>query len=183
MIAEPENVSDQDGSAPAEPDSVEIIDALFRRVGEDGVRKLVTECLRSVSRARAVEVINSNLGTVRLAPSADRGRMGRILNEGLQRRRGPVLDVLQTLSRDPFDGKADADAHDRLDEAVNDLNAARGASSGEGEEKKREAAGRVAAALREALEPEEARRLILFNAFPDTVDFMLEAGDHWPSES
>jgi hypothetical protein len=176
-MAEAENVSDQDGPAPPEPDPGDLIDALFKRVGEGGVRKLVTECLRSVPRARAVEVINSNLGTVRLAPSADRGRMGRLLNEGLHRRRGPVLDVLQTLSRDPFDGKADADAHDRLDAAVNDLNAARGESSGEGDEKKREAAGRVAAALREALEPEEARRLILFNAFPDTVDFMLEGGE------
>jgi hypothetical protein len=181
-MAEPENVSDQAGSVPAEPDPGELIDALFERVGEDGVRKLVTECLRSVPRVRAVEVINSNLGTVRLAPSADRGRMGRLLNEGLQRRRGPVLDVLQTLSRDPFDGKAGSDIHDRLDEAVNDLNAARGTSSGESEEKKREAAGRVAAVLREVLEPDEARRLILFNAFPDTVDFMLEPGDG-PSSS
>jgi hypothetical protein len=144
---------------------------------------MVTECLRSVPRARAVEVINSNLGTVRLAPSADRGRMGRILNEGLQRRRGPVLDVLQTLSRDPFDGKADSDVHDRLDGAVNDLNAARGEVSAGGEEKKREAAGRVAAALRQVLAPEEARRLILFNAFPDTVEYMLETGDEEPAES
>jgi hypothetical protein len=175
MSAEADNATHPESPAPAEPDSREVIEALYDRLGEDGVRQAVTACLRAVNRARAIEVINENLGTVRLASSADRGRMGRLLVEGLQRRRGPVLDVLQTLSRDLFDERADSGARERLDQAVDDLNAARGPASEGEEEKKRKAAGQVAAVLSDVLKPEEARRLILFNAFPDTIDVILAA--------
>ncbi len=162
-------------AAAAEPDPLQVLELLHGRLGEDGIRKLVADCLRATDRGRAVQLINASLGTVKLSASADRGRMGRILTDGLLRRRAPVLDVVQSLSRDPFELKADQAARERLDKAVDDLNAARGKGGATAEKKVKAAAAEVAAAVRAVLEPDDARRLILLNAFPDTLEAMLEA--------
>jgi hypothetical protein len=171
-----DDAKDQDAaSAPAEPDPAEVLELLHQRLGEDGIRKLVADCLRATDRLRAVQLINASVGAVKLSASADRGRMGRILAEGLARRRAPVLEVIQTLSRDPFEMKADQAAKERLDKAVDTLNTARGKSGAAADKKKHAAASEVAAAIRAVLEPEDARRLILLNAFPDILDVMLDA--------
>ena len=160
---------------PSEPDPAKVMEQLRGRLGEDGIRKLVADCLRQTDRLRAVQLINASLGTVKLSASADRARMGRILAEGLLKHRAPVLEVVQTLSRDPFEVKADQEAKERLDRAVDALNTARTKSGAAAEKQTMEGAAEVAAAIRAVLEPEDARRLILLNAFPDTLDAMLEA--------
>jgi hypothetical protein len=99
--------------------------------------------------------------------------MGRIIMEGLGRRREAVLDAVQTLSRDPFEWKAEAPVQKRLDEAVDELNKAREKDGGD--DAKRAAAGKVVGALRDVLDPDETRRLVLLNAFPDVLDHMLGA--------
>ena len=49
---------------------------------------------------------------------------------------------------------------------------------GEGnDDDSRVAAGKVVNALREVLEADEARRLLLLNAFPDVLDHMMAALD------
>jgi hypothetical protein len=159
----------------AQPDAVELITNLEERLGEDGFKALVVECLRASDRGRAVQVINAAVGTVRLPGSTDRGRMGRLIMEGLGRRRETFLDAIQTLSRDPFEWKAKEENHRSLDEAVDELNKSR---EGEGnDDGSRVAAGKVVNALREVLEADETRRLLLLNAFPDVLDHMMAALD------
>ena len=100
--------------------------------------------------------------------------MGRLIQDGLTRRRPQVLEVLQTLARDPFEWKADTEAQERLDAAVDELNTARQQDGEAGLASRQEAAGKVAGILKEVLEADEARRLVLLNAFPDVLDLLLE---------
>ena len=154
-----------------EPPAAEVIDALYARMDKDGVRDLIGQCLRAVPRVRAVDLVNTYLTTVKLGLSADRGRMVRLLAEGIERRRPQVLEALQAIARDPFELKAPEETKDGLDAAIEELNRAR-AETSRGERQKN-AAREVAALVKDALEPDEARRLILLNAFPDVLDDML----------
>ncbi|MFQ5671038.1 MAG: hypothetical protein ACE5HD_11065 [Acidobacteriota bacterium] len=165
----------QSAAGPPEPTAEEVIDVLEARLGEEGLQRLVADCLRAADRRQAVELIHASLGMVRLSAAADRGRMGRLLVEGLRRRRAAVLDVVQSIARQPFDRKASPEQRKELDEAVDGLNQARGDQAEKGAARRRETAGRVVAAIRAVLEFGEARRLVLVNAFPDTLDPMLEA--------
>ncbi len=168
-MTEEEVISDN----AAQPDAAELITHLEERLGTDGLKSLVVGCLRASDRSRAVQVINAAVGNIRLPANTDRGRMGRLIMEGLGRRRETVLDAVQTLSRDPFEWKAEAPTQKLLDEAVDELNKAR---EGDGDdEAKRVAAGKVVSALQDVLDPEETRRLVLLNAFPDVLDHMLAA--------
>lgn len=154
-----------------EPPAAEVIDALYARMNEGGMRDLIGQCLRAVPRVRAVDLVNTYLPTVKLGISADRGRMVRLLTEGVERRRPQVLEALQAIARDPFELKAPDDTKDGLDAAIEELNRAR-AEAAQGERRKR-AAREVATLVKGALEPDEARRLLLLNAFPDVLDDML----------
>jgi hypothetical protein len=159
----------------AQPDAAELIAHLEERLGQDGLKALVVDCLRASDRVRAVQVINAAVGTVRLPASTDRGRMGRLIMEGLGRRRDTVLDAVQTLSRDPFEWKAEAPIQQRLDEAVDELNKSREPDGDD--EAKRTAAVKVVGVLRDVLDADETRRLLLLNAYPDVLDHMLAALD------
>ncbi|MFQ5720697.1 MAG: hypothetical protein ACE5IK_14250 [Acidobacteriota bacterium] len=154
-----------------EPPVESMVNALIARVGEEGVYTLIAECLRAVPRIRAVDLVNTHLPTVKLGLSADRGRMARLLSDGVSRRRPAVLEALQAIARDPFELKAPEEAKDGLDAAIEELNRARSDTSNV--ERKQQAAREVGSLVKEALEPDEAHRLILLNAFPDVVDDML----------
>ncbi len=164
-----------ENTGTAQADAGDLIQALEERLGADGIQQLVSQCLRSSDRARAIQVINAAVGNVRLPASTDRGRMGRLIMEGLGKRREAVLDAIQTLSRDPFEWQAQPAVQERLDQAVDALNKAREDKAGAGGKQLKAAAADVVKVLREVLGEEEARRLVLLNAFPDVVDHMLAA--------
>ena len=92
----------------AQPDAEELIQHLEKRLGLDGLKSLVSQCLKESNRMRAIQVINAAVGTVRLPASTDRGRMGRLIMEGLGKRRESVLDAIQTLTRDPSQGERES---------------------------------------------------------------------------
>ena len=83
----------------AQPDAAELITHLEERLGADGLKSLVVGCLRASDRSRAVQVINAAVGNIRLPASTDRGRMGRLIMEGLGRRRETVLDAVQIFDQ------------------------------------------------------------------------------------
>ncbi len=163
--------NESEGQVLPEPPAEEVINALYARMSEDGVRELIGQCLRAVPRVRAVDLVNTHLPAVKLGRTADRGRMVRLLAEGIHRRRAAVLEAVQAIARDPFELKAPEEAKNSLDAAIEELNRARAEVSDD--ERKRNAVREVAAVVKENLEPDEARRLILFNAFPDVIDDML----------
>jgi hypothetical protein len=150
------------------------MDGLHARLGATGLRALIAACLHAIERGQAVTFMNSSLGTIRLPASTDRGRMTRLLLDGVERRSEPVLDVLQTLARTPFESKASEAQREKLETAIEALNGARHADTSGGEDLKR-AAAQVVAVLSEVISPEEARRMVHLNAFPDTLDVLLAA--------
>lgn len=173
-MSEENTTPDEIPANTAQPDAEELIVHLEKRLGTDGLKSLVSKCLKESNRMRAIQVINAAVGTVRLPANTDRGRMGRLIMEGLGKRRETVLDAIQTLTRDPFEWKAKGDMQQRLDKAVDSLNKARDDKEGKAAEKKK-AATEVVGILREVMEPEETQRLVMLNAFPDVLDDMLAA--------
>ncbi|MFQ5766391.1 MAG: hypothetical protein ACE5ID_00175 [Acidobacteriota bacterium] len=169
-----EAAPEEEPEAAAEPQADELLEALFKRLGNEGVAELVGACLKAANRVQIIKLINDSVGTLRLPAGTDRGRMKRLLVDGLNRRRHVVLDVLQAVSRAPFDLKAKEDARKNLDAAVVRLNKARKDETPKGAARRKEAVRKLAGVLCRVMEAGEARRLIHLNAFPDTVDDLLE---------
>lgn len=139
------------------------------------MRDGVTAALRSADRPSTVLWINSTFRAVKLPPNADRGRMGRLIVQGLEHRSHGALDAIQGIARQPFERTATPDQGAALEKGIAAVNEARGLPAEQSAKKLRAAARDVAVALLAVIDAESARRMILFNAFPDTVDPLLEA--------
>ena len=160
---------------PPEPPAREVIDALFARLGETGVRDFVSAALKASDRASTVVWVNSTFRAVKLPADADRGRMSRLILQGLEHRSPGALDAIQGIARQPFERTATPEQGAELEKGIAAINAARGLEAGQSAAALRKAARAVADALLAVIDAETARRMVLFNAFPDTVDPLLEA--------